>query len=798
MSSRRYFEQLQTSGTDFNNSSVAETDFLDEKKMEMDILGMTDESISSGDSVYGSDFEADDGNSVYESVAEGFAIKDDKNKSITVFRADIFNSATDEMINNSLAKSEHKEEIILTDTDSDDDVPAEVIDIDSSSDSSDVSIVNGHYDSRKVTFNDVKTEREIMEDIMTSEVEAEIKELERTFAKGAGILTSKWDEDWEREWGDGNALVKRRGDREIKPINRGSIFASRVYSRPESELPQYASYMHLEPKKEEVKFNLFDMIKEFIVVMLLHLYLGIYNAMFNVITIDGIVSCLIFFMTSIGIQKGQNFLDKIRLITIDRYIYYLLLFVGVHIVNYITWFQFPEMTRYLASAMICPSIMAQIYQYKPYAKIRQVLYDGYNNLIKRIICKQLAKIINMFIDNVLAIDSRVSYADLMIHYHEFDFVVINKFIVTFILALIFNHVDKGSLRIPIMIYKNFYMKDADYSIRDDKEYLTAVIEDQKWEKFLNVYTLNRMIRMLIENDDKDADLSKIIKEFLGRQLFRFNRVMFCWSIMGLTHSLLGGVLSFILFIRHSEKRFRYALNILIFAGVSMVTQEKILTLFFCELCFPILESRLIFDVTRDTYNSLRKGVLNVYGNTRAESIFFSLLLSILCFFGLNTIAMGVVIVINLILMFRFRNSDLNVGKVRMIKMEKREENDPNTESIMEVTRDMTLSGIRNYLSMISGLSLIELPEPTKKEEDNVTYSINKNSDVLRYVTSSIKNNLLYRTMISSALVDKLDLYRMLAYYFSVLVFGYISGFAVLHLLLLPIVIQNVVDIVWCP
>lgn len=808
MSSRQYFDQLQASGTDFHNSGIAETDFLNEKKMEIDILGSTDESIS-------------DDESIYRSVAEKFNtitnkgnddnddnISEPNTITVTEFRADVFGSVSDDIIMKSLERSEHKEEIILTDTESegddeDEDKPTEVIDLDSSSDSSDVDVV---VVARNVTFENIKEERERMEKIMNSEVEAEIKELERTFARDAGILTSKWDADWERDWGDGNVLTKHKnvhytpsddkGDG--KPINRGSIFASRVYTN-DTDLPQYASYMHLEPQKAEVRFNLFDLIKEFIVVMLLHLYLGIFNAMFNVITIDGIISCMIFYMGSIGFQKANNFLDKIRLITIDRYIYYLLLFAGVHVVNYITWFQCPELTRYLASIMICPSIMAQIYQVKAYAKIRQVLYDGYNNLVKRIICKQLAKIINMFIENVLAIDSRVSYVDLMKHYNEFDFVVINKFIVTFILAIIFNHVDKGSLRIPIMIYKNFYMKDADYSIQDDKLYLTTIIEDQRWEKFLDVYTLNRMIRMLIENDEEDADLSAIVMDFLKRQFFRFNRVMFCWSIMSLSRSLLGGILGFMLFVQHSEKRFRYALNVLIFSGISMVTDEKILILFLCELCFPILESKLIFDVTRDVYNSLKKGVINVYENTRAESMFFSILLSSLCFFGLNTIAMGVVICINLILMYRSRNSDLNIGTVRIVKVDKKED-DPNMKSIIDVTRDMSLSGIRNYLSMISGLTLIEnrAPDTKKDNDEGMTYSINKNTDVFRYITYSIQNNLLYKTMISSDVVDKFDLYRMLAYYFSVLIFGYISGFALVHLLFLPIVIQNIVDIVWCP
>jgi len=121
------------------------------------------------------------------------------------------------------------------------------------------------------------------------------------------------------------------------------------------------------------------------------------------------------------------------------------------------------------------------------------------------------------------------------------------------------------------------------------------------------------------------------------------------------------------------------------------------------------------------------------------------------------------------------------------------------ETVLEATRDMTLSGIRNYLSMISeNMTMFDRRQTALPKKKKITYSINKNTDIVRYITLSIQNNLLYKTMISNASVNKYDLYRMLAYYFSVLIFGYISGFGIIHLLFLPIVIQNIVDVIWCP
>ena len=105
-------------------------------------------------------------------------------------------SAPDDMINKSLYKSQNKEVLVFTDTESEDNIkpkmtkpvgilkstiksanssPNDQIDLDSDSESSDVSVIDTNRKS--VTFQNVQTERKRMEDIMNSEI-AEIKELE--------------------------------------------------------------------------------------------------------------------------------------------------------------------------------------------------------------------------------------------------------------------------------------------------------------------------------------------------------------------------------------------------------------------------------------------------------------------------------------------------------------------------------------------------------------------------------------------------------------------------------------------
>ena len=807
MSSRSYLAHLQESGTDFHNSKhddLAQSDFLDEKQMELDCLGMTDSDIS------------DDEHKTDKHKTKGAEIVD-LEKSLSQSITEIMRSGNDELVMKALAESTNREEILLTDTESDGDEAqhtrpqqspnSEIIRIDtrnnvnrSASASASVSASSASDTSSGITIDSSGSKNQtnrVVKRVQLRDVdELTIQEMEidRQFAKDdrdatIGTYDSKWESAWDREYSED--WLSQNYDPDVAPSSAhygNSVFASKIYTGPTKQMPKYALYMYLEvSKREQIQFNLYDFLKELFIVMILHLYMGIYDAMFNVITIDGIVSCLIFYLSYLGFENDNNFLAKIRLITIDRYIYYLLMFVGVHIINYVTWYQYSEVTRYMASFIICPSIMGQIYNIKGYSKVRKVLYDGYNNLIKKIVCKQLSKIINMFIDNVLRLRMHVEYTELMEHYEDLDFLIINRFIVTFILALIFNHVDKGSLKIPIMIYKNLYMKDSKYNITDDKMYLSRIIRDRRWEKFLDIYTLNRMIRMLIENDDKDADLSKMINDLIKRLFFRINRVMFCWTVMSISGSLTLGVLSFLMFLRDASKPFRYLLNVAVFGGLSFVSSEQLLILILCEICFTVADSKLVTDVTRDTYGSLRRGLANVYGNTRTESIVVSALLSFLSALSLNTVSLTIVLAINVILFARFKTHDLNLIRTIEAKPVKNENE--------ELPRVSSIDGMLGYFRNVTDVFTAQDESKDDAKTDKTDYSIHKNSDVIRYVIRSVQSNLLYRTIIGRT-SDKYDLYRMLCYYFTLLVFGYISGFATMHSALLLIIIQNLVDIVW--
>lgn len=363
----------------------------------------------------------------------------------------------------------------------------------------------------------------------------------------------------------------------------------------------YSQFFVFDTKKENEKkigFNYKNMILESIIIILLNIFIKS-NVFINLITIDGIFSCFIFFTDYLKKSYLHHWL-KNRLITFDRYLYYGFLFC-CHVILSNTPFInliYSSSIMLILSLLANTQIMMIINNFEKYKQIRLIIYCHYNNFIKKLVCKQLTKIINLLVSNGLNMNNvKIHYTELLPYYDEFSLVVINKFIVTFVIACIFNHIDRGSIKYPLMLYKNLCMKDKKYKITDDTKYLEKIINDKQWDKFLDIYTLNRIIRLIMSDTSQQSMLSTYISNFINRQLFRLNKFMLCWTIADLTTSYIG-VLCYLLFIQTCEKDkwLQYFINTFIFTILSIYTNEKILLLLMCELFYPIICSNSLVEI----------------------------------------------------------------------------------------------------------------------------------------------------------------------------------------------------------
>ena len=113
----------------------------------------------------------------------------------------------------------------------------------------------------------------------------------------------------------------------------------------------------------EYSINYKNLCGEIILVLLLQLLFGIHNAILNVITIDSIISCIIFYMEYIIGEKDKlsEYYKINRLNTIDRYIYYCMVISIYYVITYISWFYFTFIIKYIVAMLISPSIMCYIF-----------------------------------------------------------------------------------------------------------------------------------------------------------------------------------------------------------------------------------------------------------------------------------------------------------------------------------------------------------------------------------------------------------------------------------------------------
>lgn len=430
------------------------------------------------------------------------------------------------------------------------------------------------------------------------------------------------------------------------------------------------------------------------------------------------------------------------------------------------------------------------------------------------------------------------------------------------MACIFNHMDKGGLKFPMMIYKNLYLKDSKYNISDDKTYLHTLITDKQWDKFMDVYTLNRIIRIITNDSNQNSMLSDQVTTFITNILFRFNRVMFCWTVMSISNLFLG-ILSFLFFISSTERPLRYLLNTALFAAASFFTTERLIVLLLCELCYPIVDSKILTDAFDDTCQSLKRGFLNIYYGTRLESVLMSFFLFYTSYYGYNMLRIITVCIINLVIMFRlaYQTSFFSEKSMKTVdkiiqypakilgtsKVESKVESKVNTPSDLDdVSTIIRLGGDLNDLEPLpttsstntlkrtrskQGLLISNIPHtqhvvPIKPQsvsgvlngiigvdELSVTQinpngvgTISKvpneieNTDILLIlkdrIKNTLKNNLLIRVINPFVELTTHEMLRIFAHVFILLLMSSISSFDIYHIVPLPIIVQNAIDMIF--
>jgi hypothetical protein len=297
----------------------------------------------------------------------------------------------------------------------------------------------------------------------------------------------------------------------------------------------------------------------------------------------------------------------------------------------------------------------------------------------------------------------------------------------------------------MILYKNIYMKDNISTQRDDKKYITYIIKNKQWNKFLDVYTLNRILRILSINQAENSEISQYITNIINSIIFSVNRVMVCWTIMSISN-LKYGLLTFLLFIPHTKTPLRYLLSLCLFIGLSYITNENILVLVLCEISFPIINSKLLPDIVNDTVIAIKKCMMYFYNIIRTESIMLSFYLCYISYMNYKYIGILTISILNvgvLIRMINYKHDKLNNTSLTIKK--------------------------KKYI-----------------KEDILLLIIEK-------ITTILKTNPLINIFNPFFSTQYKILYKMFLQLYFILIFGYISYYDIKHIILLPFIIQYYLD-----
>lgn len=419
------------------------------------------------------------------------------------------------------------------------------------------------------------------------------------------------------------------------------------------------------------KYNIYNKWKQYLFEFLIILFVNIITSFsyYNVILIDNVYTYMLFYINFMSITTIDT------LPTIDRYIYYGIIRMIFFTLDFVTWFNYQFIIKIFFMILLFPSLMNYIYNNPFYIKISSPIKNIYIDLTRKIICKQLAKIINIIVHH-MNLDIKLYEKDLLPYYNVVNFTMINQFLVTYIIANIFNYIDKGGMKLPVIIYKNLYMKDEYSKIRNDKLYIETIIKNKKWEKLVDVYTLNRLLRLSMSDDNTKNYMSKSFDNFIRGIFFSYNKIMLCYTVGSIISYIISSlsfndvfndifndvfndalnvgsigsvsaIFSMILFIQHDNK-LRFLINLSLFMLASLMCPEQLLLLILCEICQHLIRSTLIDDIKNMLTNFTNYMYTKLYHNIISDIVLFLALLTNL---NVNMIFICVLI----IMMMKFKD-----------------------------------------------------------------------------------------------------------------------------------------------
>lgn len=344
----------------------------------------------------------------------------------------------------------------------------------------------------------------------------------------------------------------------------------------------------------------------------------------NMLKVDGILFSCGFIFRYFQISKKNPFYND----TFSyRMIYYIIIMCFGYTVNIILWFLYPIIINVIYLIFIFPEMVNYMMKTDEFKIIKDFLDLHLEILFQDLICKYIAKIINLISISNLNINPKVDFLEIRPY---LSFTLNNKtiffrFINSFLLVSYLNYLEGSGYLVSTKLLKryfgiksksgnknNIYDKESITKLKKRKSYIIMLLQNREWDDLFKPYALYSFIKIYAENTQESV-LGKYLKIILSKLRNAFRRFL-CLCSFGIIYKygFLSPIISGI-FIRKYKSYGNYYIVFIILSPIIFYITDVgyIFSSFISEFLPLILFNKIGKDCIKDISKFIMK-LIQIY------------------------------------------------------------------------------------------------------------------------------------------------------------------------------------------
>jgi len=340
----------------------------------------------------------------------------------------------------------------------------------------------------------------------------------------------------------------------------------------------------------------------------------------NMLKIDGILFSCGFILRYFQISnKNPFYIDSFSY----RMVYYIILISFCYTINIILWFSCPIIINIIYLILIFPEMVNYLMKTKEFEIIKEFLNLHFEILFQNLICKYIAKIINIISITNLNINPKINYLEIRpyllnksLQNKKFFF----NFINSFLLVTYLNYLENCGYFISTKLLKQYFgiksktndIKETLSKLNKRKQYVIRLLNNRHWEDLLKPYSLYSFIKIYAQNTEQSL-FSKYLKIIISKIYNAFRRSL-CICSFGIIYKFgfISPLISGIFIRKYSSYGNQYIIFLILSPIIIYITDfGYVFSSFFSEFVPLLLFNKFGKDVIKDIFKFSVK-IIQIY------------------------------------------------------------------------------------------------------------------------------------------------------------------------------------------